>query len=116
MPETLDERIVIIDIDEKSLAGVGRWPWRRHRVAALVDELLVRQQASLIGFDVVFGEAVESSGLRQLRQLVAGERMQAANKELTVMFCDIRGFTSLSESMEPTQLQALLNSVFSQLT
>ena len=42
--------------------------------------------------------------------------MTAATRELTVMFCDIRGFTGLSESMEPTQLQALLNSVFSQLT
>jgi adenylate cyclase len=27
MPQTLDERIVIVDIDEKSLAEVGRWPW-----------------------------------------------------------------------------------------
>jgi adenylate cyclase len=32
------------------------------------------------------------------------------------MFCDMRGFTQLSEKMEPTQLQALLNSVFSRLT
>jgi adenylate cyclase len=26
MPGTLDPRIVIVDIDEKSLAEVGRWP------------------------------------------------------------------------------------------
>ena len=32
------------------------------------------------------------------------------------MFCDMRGFTKMSETMEPTQLQALLNSVFSRLT
>ena len=32
------------------------------------------------------------------------------------MFCDMRGFTRMSEHMEPTQLQALLNSVFSRLT
>ena len=42
--------------------------------------------------------------------------MKATTKELTVMFCDMRGFTKMSESMEPTQLQALLNSVFSRLT
>jgi len=42
--------------------------------------------------------------------------MQAAARELTVMFCDMRGFTRLSEGMEPTQLQALLNTVFSRLT
>jgi adenylate cyclase len=42
--------------------------------------------------------------------------MKATTKELTVMFCDMRGFTKMSETMEPTQLQALLNSVFSRLT
>jgi adenylate cyclase len=42
--------------------------------------------------------------------------MKATNKELTVMFCDMRGFTKLSEKMEPTQLQELLNSVFNRLT
>ena len=72
MPETMDERIVIVDIDEQSLAEVGRWPWSRNRLASLMDELLLRQQVALIGFDVVFGEADESSGVRQLRQLAAG--------------------------------------------
>ena len=42
--------------------------------------------------------------------------MTATSKELTVMFCDMRGFTTLSEKMEPTQLQALLNAVFNRLT
>jgi adenylate cyclase len=42
--------------------------------------------------------------------------MQATNKELTVLFCDMRGFTKLSEKMEPTQLQALLNVVFNRLS
>jgi adenylate cyclase len=35
---------------------------------------------------------------------------------LTVMFCDMRGFTKMSEQMEPILLQELLNSVFSRLT
>ena len=42
--------------------------------------------------------------------------MQARAEELTVMFCDLRGFTSLSETMEPLALQALLNDVLSRLT
>jgi adenylate cyclase len=42
--------------------------------------------------------------------------MTARTKELTVMFCDMRGFTTMSEKMEPTELQALLNSVFNRLT
>lgn len=69
MPRTLDSRIVIVDIDEKSLAEVGRWPWGRNRLAALVDELFDRQKVAIVGFDVVFAEADESSGLKRLRQL-----------------------------------------------
>lgn len=73
MPRTLDERIVIVDIDEKSLAEAGRWPWGRNKLAVLVDELLGRQQAALLGFDVVFAEADDSSGLKRLQQLAANE-------------------------------------------
>ncbi len=73
MPRTLDERIVIVDIDEKSLAEVGRWPWGRNRLAELVEELLERQQVAMLGFDVVFAEADDSSGLKRLKQLAQNE-------------------------------------------
>ena len=73
MPRTLDDRIVIIDIDEKSLAEVGRWPWARNRLAVMMDELFDRQKVALVGFDVVFAEADESSGLKRLRQLAQAE-------------------------------------------
>lgn len=73
MPRTLDERIVIVDIDEKSLAEVGRWPWGRNKLAKLVDNLFERQQIAVLGFDVVFAEADESSGLARLHALARGE-------------------------------------------
>ncbi len=73
MPKTLDERIVIVDIDEKSLAETGRWPWGRNKLADLVGELLDNQKVALLGFDVVFAEADESSGLKRLRQLAQQE-------------------------------------------
>lgn len=73
MPRTLDERIVIIDIDEKSLSVAGRWPWSRHKLAALVDELFERQKISLLGFDLVFAEPDNSSGLKRLTELADGE-------------------------------------------
>jgi len=69
MPKTMDERIVIVDIDEKSLAEVGRWPWSRNRLAELVNNLFVEQQIALLGVDVVFAEPDESSGLKQLNAL-----------------------------------------------
>ncbi len=78
MPRTLDDRIVIVDIDEKSLAEVGRWPWGRNRLADLMDDLYNRQKIALLGFDVVFAEADESSGLKRLRQLAQSELKEQA--------------------------------------
>jgi adenylate cyclase len=73
MPRTLDERIVIADIDEKSLAEFGRWPWSRNLLAKLMDELFDRQKIAVLGFDVVFAEPDDSSGLKRLRQLAQDE-------------------------------------------
>ncbi len=73
MPKTLDERIVIVDIDEKSLAEMGRWPWGRNKLGALTDELFGRQKIALLGFDIVFAEVDESSGLKRLNELARTE-------------------------------------------
>ena len=73
MPNTMDSRVVIVDIDEKSLAEIGRWPWGRDKLAAMMNELFDRQKIALAGFDVVFAEADESSGLKRLQQLAGNE-------------------------------------------
>lgn len=72
MPRTLDERIVIVDVDEKSLERVGHWPWGRDKLALLTRELFERQQVAVLGFDVVFAEPDGSSGLPRLQQLAQG--------------------------------------------
>ena len=68
-PDTLDERVIIVDIDENSLAEVGRWPWGRDKLATLVENLFGLYQADVVGFDIVFAEKDESSGLQQFEQL-----------------------------------------------
>ncbi len=78
MPGTPNPRIVIVDIDEKSLGAVGRWPWGRDRMAALADELFTRQQAAVVGFDIVFAEPDASSGLPVLEQLATQDAQIAA--------------------------------------
>jgi adenylate cyclase len=47
--------VTIIDIDEKSLAKLGQWPWPRTRIADLVANL-TRLGAVVIAFDIVFAE------------------------------------------------------------
>jgi len=69
MPNTLDDRIAIVEIDEKSLAAEGRWPWPRDRVARLVDQLVDHYGVTLVAFDVVFAEAEEASALALLAEL-----------------------------------------------
>ncbi|MCG8360457.1 MAG: adenylate/guanylate cyclase domain-containing protein [Kiloniellales bacterium] len=52
--------VVIIDLDEPSLATVGQWPWPRTIVADLVREVFEAGAAAL-AFDVVFPEPDRSS-------------------------------------------------------
>ena len=47
--------VVIVDIDEKSLAKFGQWPWPRTRIADVVANL-TRLGAVVIAFDIVFAE------------------------------------------------------------
>src|SRR6266849_166875 len=47
--------VTIVDIDEKSLAKLGQWPWPRTRIADLVANL-TRLGAVVIAFDVIFSE------------------------------------------------------------
>jgi len=69
---TVDSRIVIIDIDEESLAKEGRWPWRRDKLALLVDMLFDYYNVKLLGFDVVFSEPDASGTVELLEKLASG--------------------------------------------
>lgn len=63
---TPDERIVIVDIDDRSLAELGRWPWRRDLTAQIIDTLFETYGVRAVGFDVVFAGSEESSGMAVL--------------------------------------------------
>jgi adenylate cyclase len=78
MPRGVDRRVVILDIDEKSLQEVGHWPWPRNLLAQIVDKLFDKYQARVVAFDVVWAEADNSSGIRSLDQLAKNELKQVA--------------------------------------
>ncbi len=50
-----DEEVVIVAIDDASLAEIGRWPWRRSVHAALIERLS-HAGAKVIAFDVILNE------------------------------------------------------------
>ncbi len=69
MPGTVDKRIVVVDIDEKSLQQQGHWPWPRNKIAHMMDVLFDHYKIDVLGFDVLFAEHDQSSGLAQLETL-----------------------------------------------
>jgi adenylate cyclase len=78
MPKGVDERVAILDIDEKSLGEIGRWPWGRDRVSELVRKLFEQHGIVLLGFDVVFAEPDDSSGLKVLEKLARSDLKDSA--------------------------------------
>ena len=73
MPRTRDARLVIVDIDERSLNAEGHWPWGRDKLALLIRQLFDKYQVRVTGFDVAFAEADPSSGLPVLETIARGE-------------------------------------------
>ena len=83
----LDQRVVIVDIDEKSLALVGRFPWSRNVQADLVRQLTGHYQVGAVGFDVSFSEPDTSSGYAVLEGLAKRELAGVAglNEQLAAL-------------------------------
>jgi adenylate cyclase len=48
-------RIVIIDVDERSLSTIGQWPWRRDLIGDLITRLR-DMGAAIVALDMVFAE------------------------------------------------------------
>ncbi|MGH8782455.1 CHASE2 domain-containing protein [Paraburkholderia sp.] len=52
--------VTIVQIDEKTLAAVGQWPWPRNRLAGLVDAIAA-QKPLAIGLDIYMPEPDQTS-------------------------------------------------------
>ncbi len=61
--QTPKQPIIIVDIDEKSLAQLGQWPWPRNQVAELIENIW-QQGARVIALDIMFIEADRTSPAR----------------------------------------------------
>jgi adenylate cyclase len=67
-----DYPIRIVDVDERSLAELGQWPWPRTRMAALVERL-TELGAAAIALDMIFAEPDRTSPRQVAEWLAAAD-------------------------------------------
>lgn len=82
-----DPRVVILDMDEQTLAAEG-WPLSRDRLAQLVTLLFERYQIKALGMDILFSEPDRSSGAALLARLAKQE------------FAEVPGFAARAELLQ----------------
>jgi adenylate cyclase len=64
-----EPRVLVVDVDEASLARLGPWPWPRERIADLVEMLLTRYEARGVALDILLPESAGSVGDTRLALL-----------------------------------------------
>ncbi|SDF93390.1 adenylate cyclase [Duganella sp. OV458] len=64
-----EQRILVVDIDQDSMAELGPWPWPRARLAQLAETLLTGYSARAVGLDIVLPRAADVEGDTRLELL-----------------------------------------------
>ncbi|MDX2455916.1 MAG: adenylate/guanylate cyclase domain-containing protein [Gammaproteobacteria bacterium] len=114
------------------LIALNLWLWSSQGIVlAIVAPLVLVAMTSIA--DLAYGFLVEARSRRQLKaifgQYVPPERVEEMNRDpdgnfavdgesrnLSVLFCDIRSFTTISESLAADELKRLLNHFFTPMT
>ncbi len=56
------DKVFVAAVDEKSIQALGRWPWNRAYVAALIQKL-AQSGTAVTAFDVIFGDEIEKPSM-----------------------------------------------------
>jgi adenylate cyclase len=70
-PKVLDKaaaNLIVVDVDRRSLAEIGAWPWPRERMADLVT-VIASAKPAVVAFDMLFSEPDERSPAALARRL-----------------------------------------------
>ena len=111
--------------------GANLWFWRHDNavvpLAATLVMLLVllmwnimtgylREARAIRHLSDMFGEYVPPERVRQMREAGRSFSMEGESHELSVLFSDVRNFTSVSELLQPRDLSALMNAYLTPMT
>lgn len=114
-----------------SLWSLNLWLWEEYNwVFPLAASMLLT--ASLIAYQLSYGYLVESRGKRQLTRLFgqyvppelvdemdqdpSSISLEGESRDMTVLFSDVRGFTTISEGLTPEELTRLMNAFLTPIT
>jgi adenylate cyclase len=67
-PSQTNDRVVVVDIDRRSLESLGHWPWPRTTVARLINAIAAAKPA-VVAIDVLFAEPDARSPAALARRL-----------------------------------------------
>lgn len=108
--------IALAVIDEKSLDVEGQWPWPRAKIARLIN-VLSKDGAKVIGFDICFAEPDKNNSLELIRQLE--EKIRSYNIELPLLEKFIRerrlladNDLALAKAIKESKAQVVLGHFF----
>ncbi|OOZ39659.1 hypothetical protein BOW53_10615 [Solemya pervernicosa gill symbiont] len=93
-----DQRVIIVDIDEKSLKRIGRWPWPRNMLATMTQKLF-EQGTVIVGYDQVFADAEENIA-RQL--YTALESLDLGDAKSRSLLTDVEKIFNHDEQLAAT--------------
>lgn len=85
--------VVILSIDEKTMAEIGHWPIRRDTYAKLLDRVFEDGEARAMAFDIVFkerGDEEPLERLRSLREFVSDENRVEIDRHLNFLDYDAK--------------------------
>jgi adenylate cyclase len=86
--------------------------WGAGFVLAMVGAAWLEERQARVHVQQTFGRFVDPRVVADLVRTGGVPALRGETREITVLFSDIRGFTSLSESRPPEEVVALLNRYF----
>jgi adenylate cyclase len=110
--------------------GTNMWAWSNHTVLPIASPIFLT--VLIFTLNMTYGFFIESRGKRHLARLfgqyippeLVAEmstktteiNLEGEMREMSVLFSDVRGFTSISENMEPVELTKFINAFLTPIT